>query len=289
MADMAALSRPAIAALALVLTDAPHAEAQGVDRYQFLQVEERVEALEGEIARLRGAVSSGAEFRRLDGLEAEIARLTDQVERLGYAVRQQEEASKKKLEDLEYRIIELEGGDPSILFQDGEGSEQGALSPSETPAPPQSPSQSGSATPSGGTLGVLTTTARVGGEEKAALDAGVAAVNEGRPEEGARLLERFIRDYPDSAVAGDAYYWLGESRSDMGALQAAANSYLDAATLFPGSPRAAESFLRLGETLRSLGRTDVACSTFRELSQRFPGRTDLIAEAERQARQTGCA
>lgn len=113
------------------------AAAQGVDRYEFQQVREQLQALEGDVSQLRGAIGGGAASSRLDAVEDEMKRIIGQVERLEHAQRQHEAAVKQKLTDLEYRIIELEGGDPSILFES-----------QEQPAPvPQTQQQTGQAAP----------------------------------------------------------------------------------------------------------------------------------------------
>ncbi|MEM7547332.1 MAG: tol-pal system protein YbgF [Pseudomonadota bacterium] len=261
---------------ALALTG-QRAEAQGVDRYQFLQMEKSVKEMEAEVARLRNALAGGNLLDRLNALEDELSRLTGQLEQLQFAQRSHEDAAKLKLEDLEYRIIELEGGDPSILFQNDEPQQEGNLAPA-----PSAPS-------SGGTLGTLTSTAPVSGAEKAEYEAGVAAIQSGRVVEGRGVLEGFLTSYPDSPLAGDAYYWLGESYFLNGEYQAAANRFLDAATLFPDGPLAPDSLLKLGVTLSLLGRDDVACQTLREVATRYPNAEQTTAKAATEAQRAGCA
>lgn len=253
------------------------ASAQGVDRYEFLQMKKSLKAMEEDVARLRNALSGGDMQGRLNALEDELARLTGQLEQLQFKQRQNEDKSKLKLEDLEYRIIELEGGDPSILFQNDEPQQEGSIAPSV-----------GGGTPSGGTLGTLTSTANVAGAEKAEYDAGVAAIRAGRTVEGRGVLQGFLSNYPDSALTGDAHYWLGESYYQDGEYQSAANRFLDGATLFPGSPFAPESLLKLGVTLSLLGRTDVACQTLREVSARYPNAADASQKARNEAQRAGC-
>ena len=283
------LSAAAIAApLAVAAFLAPGAaNAQSVDRYEFLQVKKGLAAMEEEVQRLRNAVSGGDLRGRLDALEDEISRLTGQIERLEFRQREHDKAAKVKLEDLEYRIIELEGGDPSILFQqedEGGLGQQGALAPASN-APAASASAGAS---SGGTLGVITTTATVSGSERSLFDSGVAAVQAGRADEGREILSSFLSGYPDSALVGDAHYWLGESYSRLGDYQTAANRYLDGATLYPGSPRAPESLLKLGMTLSLLGQREVACSTLREVGQRYPNAGATVAQAESEALRANC-
>ncbi|MFV0474674.1 MAG: tol-pal system protein YbgF [Pikeienuella sp.] len=274
-APAGALSGLILSALA-ALSIAGGAAAQGVDRYEFLETKRKVETLEKDVSQLRGALGSGGVDARVNQIEDELRSLIGQVERLEHSLRQQEAASKQKLMDLEYRIIELEGGDPSILFQEENQDDQGALTP-----PPATQQQ-------GGSLGVLTSTAAVAGDEQAAFDAAAAAARSGRTADARRLLEGFLSDYPGSPLAGDAHYWLGESLYQDGQLQAAAQRFLDGATLNSGSAMAPESMLKLGVTLGVLGKKDVACSTLREVRGRYPQASAVISRASTEADRLGC-
>ena len=274
------------ASLMASLAAAP-AMSQAVDYYDFRQLEKRLEAAQQELNRLSNAVSGGDFLQRFDTLSAEIARLTNDLEKLQFRVRKHEEEAKRKFEDLEYRIIELEGGDPSILFEDESAAPQqeGSLT---APTAPEQPA-------SVGTLGVLTTDA--GGQtiaatppsdEQAAFDAGVNAAQSGRTAEAKNLLEGFVTRYPDSPLAGEAYHWLGESYFSGGDYQSAASRFLDAATLYPASAKAPQSLVRLGTTLSILGQTQVACSTLREVRQRYPGAANAVRDADAEAQRVGC-
>lgn len=277
------LKHPIATAAALILL-AGAASAQGVDYYEFRQLEKRLEQSEVELQRLSNAVSGGDFLQRLEQVKGEIARVTGELEQLEFRMRQHEQQSKQKLEDLEYRIIELEGGDPSILFQQDapvQPQQQGALG-----APEQ---------PSGGALGTLTTNsagqtvaAAPASAEQAAFDAGVLAAQAGRQGEAKNLLEGFVSRYPDSPLAGEAYHWLGESYLAGGDYQSAASRFLDAATLYPSNAKAPDSLVRLGMTLSLLGQNQVACSTLAEVRQRYPGAAGAIQQADLEAQRAGC-
>lgn len=266
---------------AMVSLSAGEATAQGVDRYQFLQLEKDVKALNAEVARLRGS-AGGPTGQRLNAVEDEIQRLTAQIERLEYAQRQHEAESKKKLEDLEYRIIELEGGDPSILFQN-QDEKQGALAPGGAAPLDAAPAPSG-----GGSLGVITSTATVPGGEQDALDAGIAAIQGRRIEEGKQILSGILSNNPGTPLAPQVQYWLGEARFQAGEYQAAAKSYLDGATINAGAPTAPASLMKLGVTLGLLGKNDVACSTLREVGVRYPQSGEVISRANLEMSRIGC-
>lgn len=257
--------------------------AQGVDRYQFIEVQKKVAAMEAEIAQMRNALSAGSLTSRLDAMEDELQRITAQLEQVQFAQRTQSDAAKLKFEDLEYRIIELEGGDPSILFQNDEPQQEGNLAPSIAPV-------IGSPAPSsGGTLGTLNSAVSVSGAEKAEFDAAVAAINGGRAAEGRSMMEGFLSGYPGSALAGDAHYWLGESFFATGEYQSAASRYLDGATLYPDGPLAPDSLLKLGMTLNLMGRADIACQTLREVPARYPNAAAAAQQATIEANNAGCS
>lgn len=276
--------RRIIGPVAVLVLLAGAASAQGVDYYEFRQLEKKLEKAQAELQRLSNAVSGGDFQQRLEQVNGEISRVTGELEQLEFRVRQHEQQSKQKLEDLEYRIIELEGGDPSILFQN------------DAPTQPQ---QQGSLVepqqPSGGTLGTLTTNAAgqtvaapASNAEQAAFDAGVHAAQAGRQSEAKSLLEGFVSRYPDSPLAGEAYYWLGESYLAGGDYQSAASRFLDAATLYPSNAKAPDSLVRLGMTLSLLGQNQVACSTLAEVRQRYPGAAGAVQQADLEARRAGC-
>ncbi len=275
--------RPIIGSVAALVFLAGAAAAQGVDYYEFRQLEKKLEKAQAELQRLSNAVSGGDFQQRLEQVNGEISRVTGELEQLEFRVRQHEQQSKQKLEDLEYRIIELEGGDPSILFQE------------DTPVQPQ---QQGSLTepqPGGGTLGVLTTNsagqtvaAATSNAEQTAFDEGVLAAQAGRQSEAKSLLEGFVSRYPDSPLAGEAYHWLGESYLAGGDYQSAASRFLDAATLYPSNAKAPDSLVRLGMTLSLLGQNQVACSTLAEVRQRYPGAAGAVQQAALEARRAGC-
>lgn len=276
--------RPIIGSFAALILLAGAASAQGVDYYEFRQLEKKLEKAQVELQRLSNAVSGGDFQQRLEQVNSEISRVTGELEQLEFRVRQHEQQSTQKLEDLEYRIIELEGGDPAILFQE------------DAPVQPQ---QHGSLAepgqPSGGTLGTLTTNttgqtvaAPAASAEQAAFDAGVLAAQAGRQSEAKNLLEGFVSRYPDSPLAGEAYHWLGESYLAGGDYQSAASRFLDAATLYPSNAKAPDSLVRLGMTLSLLGQNQVACSTLAEVRQRYPGAASAVQQANLEAQRAGC-
>lgn len=251
------------------------ASAQGVDRYQYLQLEKQVQAMDAELQRLRNAVSGGDQLQRFQQMESEMQRLTAAVEEMGNRLRKNQADTKLKLEDFEFRIIILEGGDPSEMFQD------------ETA--PSGDDLGDQGTLQGGTLGQITTAsngAALAG--RADYDAGVAAVQAGRIEEARSKLTSFISAHPDSPLAGEASFWLGENHLAASDYSNAATRFLDSVRLYPANPRAADAMVKLGQTMLLLGKTREACSTFLEVRNRYSSNAGAIAKAAAEASRAGC-
>lgn len=266
-----------IALIAAILFAASPVSAHEVDIRMHDRLEGQVKDMQATLQRLQNAIGGGNTQQRFDGIASELSRLTGEIEQLGFQLRTFQQDAKRKLEDLEYRVIELEGGDPTSLYENN--TDDGLR---------QQNSLSNDQQASVKTLGAISSGGGAAGPEQAAYDAGVQAAQGGRTAEARNLLNGFITSYPDSALTGDAYFWLGESFYLEGDYRSAASRFLDAATLYPNASRASESLLKLGMSLSVLGETDVACSTFREVSQRYPGSGEIIRKAGVESQRAGC-
>lgn len=215
---------------------------------------------------------------RLDQFEAELRRLTAEVEEMDFRSRQRAEQDAARLRDLEFRIIELEGGDPTEALRT---QPPAAVSPAppEASAPPPTP-------PASGTLRVPTSRP----EAQAAFDAAARDLEALGLAAGQRSFEEFFARHPDSRLAGDAYHLLGSAFYREGRYQEAARSFLAGMRDHASSPKAPENLVGLGETLAKLGEHDQACAAFAELKVRFPDASpDVIDAANAAAGRAGCS
>ena len=234
----------------------------------------RLDILDAELAdiraRLGGTVGSVAPSQPSGGgvspaLEGEIQRLTAQVERMQNQINRIQQDLTNRLGDIEFRLTELEGGDVSQVTNQPIGGGVTAF-------------------PSGGGTGTF------GGQqvalaEQGDLDRAIGDVNQGRFDQAEDRLRRFLNDYPSSPLAGDAWYWLGESQFVRGIHAEAARSYLNGYNADRGGVRAAENLYKLGVTLGRLGQLNEACLTLREVRNQYPndpggvvGRADAEAD-----------
>ncbi|MEM8790491.1 MAG: tol-pal system protein YbgF [Pseudomonadota bacterium] len=219
----------------------------------------RLDLLDAELqdirARLGGEASSSSAPSGGGGsidtsrLEAELARLTGQVEEMQFELRQMREATERQLEDLSFRVTELEGGDTSLQSPIVLGE-----TPTETPAP------------------VILS-------EQADLDRAKLDIQQGRFDQGEERLLKFISDYPASALLGEAHYWLGQSQFVRGAFAEAATTYLAGYRKNPGDSYAPDNLLQLGITLGRLNQIEPACQTLSEVTRQFPNASSSVTQA----------
>jgi tol-pal system protein YbgF len=84
-------------------------------------------------------------------------------------------------------------------------------------------------------------------------------------------FRQFLQSYPQSSLADNAQYWLGESYYVTRDFQNAAAAFQTVLDRWPDSRKAPDALLKLGYTQAELGRTAQARSTLASVSTRYPG------------------
>ncbi|WP_210260116.1 tol-pal system protein YbgF [Hongsoonwoonella zoysiae] len=101
---------------------------------------------------------------------------------------------------------------------------------------------------------------------------------------------RFLADYPDHNLAGNAQFWLGESYYAQGRYRDAADAFLKSYTDYPDGQKATDSLLKLGLSLEGIGERDAACATFSELLAKYPNAPVAVrSEAQAEQQRVGCS
>ncbi|MBL4756860.1 MAG: tol-pal system protein YbgF [Rhizobiales bacterium] len=98
----------------------------------------------------------------------------------------------------------------------------------------------------------------------------------------------FLRDHPNSELAGNAKYWLGETFFARSQFRSAADAFLKSYTEHRSGRKAPDSLLKLGMSLQQLGQTSAACSTFAELIGNYPNSGDIRARAIQEQQSARC-
>lgn len=218
--------------------------------------------------------SGGSVLDRMNVIESEMQRLTSKTEELEFRINRIVEDGTNRIGDLEFRLVELEGGDIAAL---GQTTTLGGDTTTATPTPGTGVAP---VIPEGGTQ------LAVGEEED--FKKAQAALSEGDYQRAAELFESFSMTYPGGPLAAGADLGRGEALEGLGDTREAARAYLSSFSVAPTGPVAAQSLFRLGRSLGGLGQTQEACITLGEVGVRFP--TDPAAEEARSEMQSlGCA
>ncbi len=262
-----------LAALILTTMIALTGPAIAQDRSQTLaDIRQEMSVLYVEVQKLKREMSttgassgqlntSGSVLDRVGAIEGELQRLTARTEEMQQRIDSVVTDGTNRIGDLEFRLVELEGGDTSKLGETttlGGGampdSSGGGITPAIQPAEPmQEPSEP----------------LAVG--ERADFDAAEAAFTAGDNALAAEQFGAFLQTYPGSPLSARAHLLRGQALEGAGDTKASAKSYLDAFSADKTGPEAPAALFRLGRALGRLGQTDAACQTLSEVETRFPG------------------
>lgn len=106
--------------------------------------------------------------------------------------------------------------------------------------------------------------------EQAAYNAAFNLLLEGRYESAIGEFRSFLDFYPDSSLAGDAYYWLGESYYVVRDFSAAEQIFLALGSRYPGSEKIPDTLLKLGYLYAETGQIGKARQVLQKLTVSYP-------------------
>jgi tol-pal system protein YbgF len=262
------------------------AQAQSQDQ-TLADIRQELTVLNVEIQKLKrelsttgnasGATMGGSVLERLDALEAEASRLTSKTENLEFRINSIVQDGTNRIGDLEFRLVELEGGDISKL---GQTSTLGG------PVPEGAAAGGGVATsPTATASGPV---AEMAIAEKADFEAAEAALANGNAAEAVQKYDAFLLNYPGSPMQAQAELGKGKALEATGEITKAARSYLASFSTEPEGPAAADALFRLGRGLGKLGQGPEACTTLLEVGNRFPD-APQVQEANAERARLGCS
>ncbi len=215
-----------------------------------------MQSLRRELATTTSAMTSaatGSALERLDGMEAELRKLTARTEELEFRVQKVIEDGTNRVDDLQFRLTELEGGDVGALPKTAPLGGEVPLAAAPAAAKPAAPQLA------------------VG--EQADFDAAKKLATEGSPADAFAALNAFVETYPRSPLAPEAQLYRGDALVQLGNTSQAGRAYLESYTLAEkkNPAVASQALYKLGTTLKTLGQTREACITLGQVSAHFPG------------------
>lgn len=215
-------------------------------------------------------VGGNSPLERIDSIEAALQQLTAKTEQLENRINRVVTDGTNRIGDLEFRLVELEGGDLSTL---GETSTLGGGSTSNTPA-----------TPPPNTID----TAELAVGERSDFTRAQEALASGDFRSAAEQFATFTTTYPGGPMSADAHFLRGQAFENLGEMANAARAYLESFSGAPDGPKAPEALYKLGTSLGALGQQNEACVTLGEVAIRYPA-SDMVLEAQSAMRNLGCS
>ena len=110
---------------------------------------------------------------------------------------------------------------------------------------------------------------------------GLRDYNGGKNDLATQEFSDYIKFYPNTDLAGNSYYYLGELQFKQANYQQAVQSYDQVLQNFPSGNKAASAQLKKGFALLELGKQDEGVSELRHLIQRYPRSPEALQAKER--------
>ncbi|UOA26635.1 tol-pal system protein YbgF [Pseudosulfitobacter sp. DSM 107133] len=254
--------------------------AQSADGSTLADIRQELTILNVEIQKLRRELSTtgsasvnvgqGGSLDRLNAIESELQRVTAKTEQLEFRIGRVVEDGTNRIGDLEFRLVELEGGDLGALGDTPTlGGDTGA-----TPLP-------------GPVAPVDTNEAQLATQEQADFTRASEALAASDFRSAADQFAAFNQTYPGGPLAAAADLGRGKALEALGDTREAARAYLASFSADQTGQTAPEALLLLGVSLGKLGKSGEACVTLGEVPVRFGG-SDAAARAQSEMSALAC-
>ena len=254
--------------------------AQAQDTQTLADVRQELTVLNVEVQKLRRELSTtggaslnltgGSVLDRMNAMESELQRLTSKTEELENKINRVVVDGTNRIGDLEFRLVELEGGDVGAI---GETSTLGGGEAPVTNVPTTAP------TP--------TNTAELAVGEADDFERAKAALAAGDFRAAADQFATFNQTYPGGPLGPEADLRRGEALSGLSDTREAARAYLASFSADPVGPTAPEALFHLGKALGALNQVQEACVTLGEVATRFPT-SPFVSQAANERAALNC-
>lgn len=222
------------------------------------------------------AFAGTSTLERVDLIEQSLASLTAKMEQLEFRIEQVVKDGTNQLDDINFRLCELEagcdianlppleplGGVAADLPVVGNGTGPGSDAPMD----------------GSGEMAIA---------EQSDFDAAIDLYNSGDYEAAANAFAAFSRTYTGGPLTAEADFMRGEALAQLGKTSESARAYLDSFSASPEGDRAPAALLRLGTSLAALGQVERGCVMLQQVGNRFAGAPEVL-EAQSASNNLGC-
>ncbi|HET9253156.1 MAG TPA: tol-pal system protein YbgF [Candidatus Eisenbacteria bacterium] len=144
-------------------------------------------------------------------------------------------------------------------------------------------SQSAPAGGAGGTRDSILPGATGGNDPEALYQAAYTDIAAGRYQLGREAFQTYLKQFPDTEVADNAQYWIGESYYASGEFAPAIEEFQKVVKEYPKGDKVPAAMLKVGLSQSRLKQTAEANKTYRALVQRYPKSPEAAMARERLA------
>jgi tol-pal system protein YbgF len=225
-----------------------------------------------------GNVAAGFEVR-LQRMESEMQTLTGRYEEAAYQVGQLRDQLTKMQTDIDFRLSRLEQGQAGGLSAAAPGQD------GDKPVP--APGKAGKATdaqpqPAASTATESTSETLPTGSVQEQYDYAFNLLRQADYPNAEKAFAQFLKAHPDSPLASNAQYWMGETLYVRNKFKEAAVAFAEGYQKYPKSNKAPDSLLKLSLALSAMKANDDACAALGELTKNYK---DAPATIKRRADQ----
>jgi tol-pal system protein YbgF len=206
---------------------------------------------------------------QMQQLQAQVQQLQGQVEELQHQLQTLEDKNKAQYTDLDARLGRLEGGGAGAAAAGSNNPQAQVGNPAAAASVAAGASQPTASQPAA----AAGNSAAAGdpAAAQAAYDVAFKAIRAGNYVEASREFRSFIQQYPNHALAPNAWYWLGESYYATTNYPVALESFQQLLSQFPKSDKAPDALLKVGYSQLELKQTAAAKATLTQVTAKYPG------------------
>ena len=224
-----------------------------------LSLADRVTRLEQQ-AQSRDQGGTGM-VNQIQDLQSQLRQMQGQIEELQHHLQELDDKNKAQYIDLDSRLGRLESGGAGASASGA----QGGGSPAPSPAASAPGGTADNAAPAAGAPAADAAGAQ------AAYDVAFKSIRAGDYVNAAREFRDFVQQYPDHALAPNAWYWLGESYYATTNYAVALESFQHLLSQFPQSEKAPDALLKVGYTQLELKQDAKGRATLAAVISQYPG------------------
>lgn len=188
---------------------------------------------------------------QIESLKQEVSRLKGELELANHNVEATQQRQKDLYGDTDTRLRKLEVGSAPAAAPSNGASNDTPTAQSATPA-------TASAMPAKTT------------QEYQLLELANGLSRESKHKDAFNAYDKFLKDYPNSALAAEATYGLGYSQYALRNYKSAIVTQQKVVDLYPDSPKVADAMLNMANSQIQLGLVPGAKKTLRDLIAKYP-------------------